>query len=123
VRNILLIDSDLGFVFWLGHILSGAGFEALPAKSVADAIALLSMLAIQIDLLIFNPYVEGAVNFAADLKRADRHLKTMAVVPEEMAVELSGVDACKGKINRFDVPARDEWLSFIQRLLSNTKTA
>lgn len=122
MKNILLIDSDLGFVFWLGHILSGAGFEALPAKSVADAIALLSLLASQVDLLIFNPCVDAAASFAADLKRSDQRIKTMAVLPEDMPSGLSDIDAYKRKTYKFDVSAQEEWLAFIRRVLSSVNT-
>jgi len=122
VKNILLIDSDLGFVFWLGHVLRGAGFEALPAKSVADAIALLSLLAGQVDLLIFNPCVNTAASFAADLKRSDQRIKTIAVLPEEMPAGLSDIDAYKRKTYKFDTSAQEEWLSFIRRVLSSVNT-
>ena len=32
--SILLIDSDLGLLFWLGRILDHAGYQAFPARSV-----------------------------------------------------------------------------------------
>ena len=41
MRSILIVDSDLGFVFWLGRALHDAGYEALPAKDVPEATAII----------------------------------------------------------------------------------
>ena len=41
MRTILIVDSDLGFVFWLGRALHDAGYEALPAKDVPEATAII----------------------------------------------------------------------------------
>ena len=30
--TVLIIDNDLGFIFWLGQILNDVGYAALPAK-------------------------------------------------------------------------------------------
>jgi hypothetical protein len=35
--TVLIIDNDLGFMFWLGQILSEAGYAVLPAKSAPEA--------------------------------------------------------------------------------------
>ncbi len=114
VTNILLVDSDLGFTFWLGQLLDQAGYEAFPAKSVADAIQLLDQLKFQIDLLVLNPAVAGAVSFAAVLRHAHPQIKIVAVHDPELAGDWSEMDASRPKAHRTDDVARNEWLSFIR---------
>ena len=65
-KTILITDRDLGFVFWLGQLLDDAGYQALPARSSVDAIALQNQFHLKIDLLILNPSLVG---YASSLKR------------------------------------------------------
>ena len=114
MTNILLVDSDLGFTFWLGQLLDEAGYEAFPAKSVTDAIQLLDQLKFQIDLLIVNPTLEGAVSFASDLRHSHPQIKIVAVHDPEVSGDWPEVDASRSKTHRTDDAARNEWLSFIR---------
>lgn len=114
MTNILLVDSDLGFTFWLGQLLDQAGYEAFPAKSVADAIQLLDQLKFQIDLLLLNPAVEGAVRFAAVLRHSRPQIKIVAIHDPELAGDWSEMDDSRPKTYRTDDVARNEWLSFVR---------
>jgi hypothetical protein len=51
---VIIIDNDLGFAFWLGRALDRFGYEAFPARSAADALALLSHIPTPPRLLIFG---------------------------------------------------------------------
>jgi DNA-binding response OmpR family regulator len=114
VINILLVDSDLGFTFWLGQLLDQAGYEAFPAKSVADAIQLLDQLKFQIDLLVLNPALEGAASFAAVLRHSQPHIKIVAVHDANVLVDWREMDASHVKTQHIDEAARSEWLNFIR---------
>src|SRR5882724_4454329 len=59
-RSVLIVDRDLGFVFWLGRALDDAGYQALPAKGIGDATELLGHMNLEIDLLIVSPSMPGA---------------------------------------------------------------
>ncbi len=112
--NILLVDSDLGFTFWLGQLLDQAGYEAFPAKSVADAIQLLDQLRFEIDLLVINPALEGAASFAAVLRQSQPQIKMVAVHEPEVIGRWPEMDASHPKPSRSDEAARAEWLSLIR---------
>jgi len=114
VTNILLVDSDLGFTFWLGQLLDEAGYEAFPAKSIADAIQLLDQLKFQIDLLVLNPALEGAVSFAAVLRHSQPHIKIVAVHDPKLPGDWLEMDGSRPKTHRSDEAARSEWLNFIR---------
>ena len=114
MTNILLVDSDLGFTFWLGQLLDEAGYEAFPAKSIADAIQLLDQLKFQIDLLVLNPALEGASSFAAVLRHSQPHVKIVAVHDPEVFGEWPEMDGSRAKTRRTDAEARNEWLHFFR---------
>ena len=70
MKTVLIIENDLGWVFWLGQALDEIGYQALPAKDVADAISLLRELKSNIDVLIVNPTLKGVVPFIERLRRS-----------------------------------------------------
>ena len=59
--DVIVIDDDLGFVFWLGHAFDQAGYRAFPARNVSDAMALASDLDIEPGLVIIGGAQQGAV--------------------------------------------------------------
>jgi hypothetical protein len=42
---LLVVDSDLGFAFWLGKVLDSAGYQTFPARDVSAAFVLLREIA------------------------------------------------------------------------------
>jgi hypothetical protein len=36
-KTVLIVDEDLGFVFWLGRLLTETGYQAWPARSGVEA--------------------------------------------------------------------------------------
>jgi len=60
-NDVIVIDDDLGFVFWLGHAFDQAGYRAFPARNVSDAMALTSDLDIEPGLVIIGGAQQGAV--------------------------------------------------------------
>src|SRR5258708_6666649 len=57
--TILIVDDDLGFVCWLGEIVTEAGYQAVPALDSLQAAALVNELNLQIDLVVMNPGLPG----------------------------------------------------------------
>jgi ActR/RegA family two-component response regulator len=117
VKTVLIIDPDLGFVFWLGQALSAAGYEAFPAKDISEAIALLAELHVQVDLLILNPSLAGAANLVAALRqsRADLKLLLLAGAGDQ---QIPSPDAILPKPAQADDLASSVWLRCVERLFS-----
>src|SRR5260370_28299368 len=57
--TVWIVDSDLGFVWWVGDIFREVGCRALPALSCKDAVALMKELGIEPDLIVLNPNLPG----------------------------------------------------------------
>ena len=83
--NILLIDHDMGLMFWLGQALDRAGFDAFPARSVYDAKQLIEQLHLSVDLAVVNFSLAGAHDFVVDLH--DRgHAKIIGLVDSQAPI-------------------------------------
>jgi hypothetical protein len=116
VKNILIVDDDLGFVFWLGDVLVGAEYQPWPACSVSDVIKVMGRKpAVEIDLLIVNPSLPGASKVIAFLRRTQARLKVMALGPQDRTA-LPDVNAWRSKPGRSDDSARREWVRAIERV-------
>jgi DNA-binding response OmpR family regulator len=123
VKNVLITDEDLGFVFWLGQALDAAGYEALPGRGIPEAIALLEYFKVTIDVLIVRFGMPGADAFANDLRSLqDGHLKVIALLDEgdEHTASLSAWDAWQVKPRLPDENARGAFLKLIQDVLAPT---
>ncbi len=125
MKNILIVDSDLGFVFWLCHALDAAGYETLPAKGVPEAVTLLTELDVWIDVLMMRRTLPGADVFAAELRWSQRgHLKTIALIDQndEQSESMAAWDGWQIKLRVSDAIARKMFLSLVQSALTNGTT-
>ena len=120
MKTILIVDSDLGFIFWLGQVLDSAGYEALPATSVQDAIALLDLLHLSISLLMLNASLPDAGYLIEALRKSQTHVRVIGIsATEERGSILQGVDVWRSKPERIDERAKLEWLQLTDRVLSD----
>lgn len=116
--TVLIIHNDLGFTFWLGQALNEAGYAALPAKTVSEAIDLISEHKIQADLLVINPLLHGVRDLIAKLRRSNPGMKVIASSEVEgQTCKLFWVDHSVLKPAGGDEALRQRWLKTIQELL------
>ena len=116
VKTILLVDNDLGFLYWLGCTLCAAGYMALPAKNSQNAGELLSRLNIGIQLLVVNCSMRGTRAFAKALRRSQGHLKVIALIGggEQPRPAFPGADASQPKRSCLGEFSELEWLETIE---------
>ena len=118
MKTILIVDRDLGFVFWLGQILDAAGYIAVPAKGIVDAAEIVSTLRLPVDVLI-APSGEGGVREFVDNLRFDSpDVQVVALANEEdpaWAMPPRGA-VWKRKPRNRDESTRSEWLDLIRGL-------
>ncbi len=119
MKTVLIVDQNLGFVFWLGQLLQTAGFAAFPARSVSDAGVVLVEFALAVDVLILNLCLPGAADFIARLRRSQEHLKVIAIAKRGQALEPRlQVDSSCAEPQRIDEAAQLEWMTTVQGMLS-----
>lgn len=110
----LLVDHDLGFVFWLGRLVDKIGYEAYPAKSVRDAFELISKLHLFISLVIVNQSMPEAAFLIRWLRGANKDLKVILTGENESPWLPWEADAQCAKSNRFGEGAEQEWDQLIR---------
>lgn len=120
MATILILDEDLGFVFWLGQALTAASFKPLPAQNVSDAKRWLRRFKLIVDVLILDPAVPGAIEFAEWLRCQQGQLRVVAAVGErpEPSVVAKDVDALRKKPEVLDPAAEAQWLQVIRSVLA-----
>jgi DNA-binding NtrC family response regulator len=122
VETILLVDDDLGFVFWLGRVLDDAGYAAFPAKSAADASALITQFRLMVDLLIINSAMAGASAFIKELRQSRPNLGVLGIADQAgSSGNLGHPAATLPKPEPYDSEARLELLATVERLLLRSK--
>lgn len=118
MKNILIVDRDLGFVLWLGHILNVGGTAALPATNVADAAELVSQLNLRVDVLIASPAEQGFRELAAKLrvKSPDLHIVALGSEENPAWIETFPDAVWKDKPRCGDESTRLEWVTLVDEL-------
>ena len=114
-KNILIVDNDLGFIFWLGAALIGAGYQAWPATSRSEAISVASRKPLaRLDLLIVNVSLPAASKIIAHFRGTQSQLKVMALGPQGKS--LHGVKPWQPTPGLSDDSARQEWVRVVKQM-------
>lgn len=125
MATILILDDDLGFVFWLGQTLASPEFRPFPSPSVAEAKKLLRMLTAGLDVLIVSPELPGAVEFARDLQKRRPELRLIAALGYAPASSEAppGFDAARNKPDERDEAEQAAWQHLVRRVFSRPASA
>jgi len=111
----LIVDSDVGLIFWFGEIFARAGWNIVPALNCRQAVSLAVMWDSHIDLIVVNPALNGIVEMIQTLSRVHR--------PRVVVIGDSNVEAdipADATIDRPDVStsfSRAEWVERVRKLL------
>jgi hypothetical protein len=119
LKNILIVDSDLGFIFWLAKVLVEARHQPWPACSAMDAVAVVNRRHLApLDLLVINPSLQGASHLIRDFRRKQPNLKVLAVDPLNDR-QVRGVNAWRARPHSADQGAKEKWMQEIDRIFSS----
>jgi hypothetical protein len=114
-KNILIIDNNLGFIFWLGAVLIDAGYQPWPACSASDAISVTGGKAsVRLDLLIVNAHLPGISNVIAHFRSIQQNLRVMALGPQDET--LLGVNAWHSTPSFSDDSAKQKFARAVKQM-------
>jgi len=118
MKTALIVDADLGFGFWLGRGLDQAHYQAFPAKTVADAVALVGEVRVEVDLLVIDPALPDAAELIESLRRSNERLRVVALIGDQpqLPALAARVDLCCRKPERSEAKRR-EWIEHVEELL------
>ena len=123
MRNVLIVDNHLGFIFWLGEVLIGADYQPWPACTVSDAVTVAGGKdTVPLDLLIVNPSLPGVSHLISRFRRRQPQLKVMALGLHNESV-LTGIDTWRERPTQPDPAARQKWLRAIDRMFRTHQRA
>jgi hypothetical protein len=122
MKNILIVDSELRFMNWLGAVLIAADVQPWPACNVPDAITVVGCNpAVPLDLAIVNSSLPGVSDLIAFCRRMEG-LKVMALGTESKSA-LVGIDVWRRKPTSRDDNAKREWAQAIEEISGRQKRA
>jgi hypothetical protein len=123
MKNVLIVDNDLGFVYWSAQALTGLNCQPWPACSAGDATSILFIRHLApLDLLIVNPCLRGASLLISRLRRSQPNLKVLGLgVENEKAIR--GVHAWHPRPAPDDAVGKSNWLHEIESLFSDRTRA
>src|SRR5690349_12901003 len=111
--RILILDDDLGFLVWLGHMLAASGYLPIPAMTDAEAKGVVKELGITVNLAIVNLSLLTTADFLKTLKGGDPSLKVIAI--QDSPPDTTEVGAYHSR-------SRAGWLTTVRRVLGEGKT-
>jgi len=116
--TVLIVDQDLGFVFWLGEIFTELGCPAVPALDCKQAVSITRKLNLAIDLVVVNAWLPGVSKMMEKLSCAGRPLKVV-VIHEGNVETISKLpaDAILEKPPRPAAISREGWLNRVRDIL------
>ena len=118
MNTILVVDNDVGFVFWLGLGLSQAGYAVIPAESVRRAKALLDEVKMAIDLLVVNTVLPDAAGLVESLRRLNLNLKVVALIDNQPGQDQIGdADFRCQRPAQTDESTRQDLMAQIEKIL------
>jgi DNA-binding response OmpR family regulator len=117
-KVVIILENDLGFVFWLGQTLDRANYTVLPARTSAEGEELLTKLRLQPDLMIVNPSLSGVETFVELNRRSNPRLKVI-VLDKRGSDTVKMADAVRFKPEAWEETSAFEWLSLVAKLLDN----
>src|ERR1041385_4457188 len=120
---VLLVDTDLGFLFWLGQTLERGGYAAFPAKNFADAWQLIETLRISVAAAIVNGSLPGLNQFITTLRLKHKGVKVIQLIEDDSAPLRTDVDSRSRRSDPSDEDATWEWLRLMRRLLAANPAA
>ena len=124
METILIVDDDLGFVFWLGQTLDAAGYSAFPAKSAPDAALLISQLNLNIDVAVIDTALSGAIDFIGWLRRAQPDVRAIGIDERGLlSAQIPQLDLIRRRPGTTGADDKAEWVRSVERLLGKTVDA
>jgi hypothetical protein len=120
--TVLIVDEDLGFVWWLGEIFHELGCRAVPALSCREALSLAETAKLTVDLIVVNPALSGVREMVKTL-RTVRSPKIVAI-PQPRGLRRLGPDvhAVLERPSTGETVSRSKWIRTVRGILAQIGT-
>jgi hypothetical protein len=116
---VLIVDEDLGFVWWLGQIFSQAGCQVVPALNSEQTVSITRDLNLKVDVIVVNPELVGISELIQGLSSA-RRPKIVAIRNQDTGVR--GTVHSHATVERpsgWGPVSQQEWLGCARELVKD----
>jgi DNA-binding NtrC family response regulator len=118
--TILIVDEDVGFVWWLGELFSEFGYRSIPALSSRQALSLARKNTTGVHLLVIDPSLRGVPRLIQVLRSI--HPPKIVLIQESGEREIPGVVATLERPSGWGPLSRSEWRQRVRRLLKQVES-
>jgi hypothetical protein len=119
----LIVDDDLGFVWWLGERFHEAGYRPVPALTVRQAISIVKELNIKIPVVVVNPGLPGVRKLIRSLSQVDQPAVKVILIGDTTSPPSTLIRA-HGTLERpsaWESVSRFEWLRKLRMILKQVE--
>jgi hypothetical protein len=118
---VLIVDEDLGFVWWLGQIFSKAGCQVVPTLNSEQTVSITQDLNLKADVVVVNPELAGISEMILALSSA-RPPKIVAIRNHNSSVPNAlHADAALERPSGWGSVSEKEWLGCVRRLVRDVR--
>jgi DNA-binding NtrC family response regulator len=121
--TVLIVDDDLGFVWWLGEMFNEAGFRPVPALSARQAISFVEDANLKVVVAVVNPELRGVRKLIKTLRQTESRLVKIILI-RDPTVSTTVVIRAHATLERpadCEPPSRHEWLRKLRRILNEAE--
>ena len=120
-QTVLIVDEDLGFLFWLGELLVEAGCQAVPAFGCLEAVSRIRQFNVKkLDAIFVNPALPGTSDMLHALGRTHGGLRIILI--GSSGIDVSGMmpaHAMLEKPRSWQRISRQEWQRKVKQALND----
>lgn len=114
----LIIDDDVGFILWLGEILTESGYQTVPALHCRQARSLVKKLALRVDVLVVNPKLRGAARTIKALETEHPRLRVVLIIDRSAPLPVRDPNhAVLERPSPWEPVSRPQWATKIRKVL------
>jgi hypothetical protein len=117
---VLIVDEDLGFVWWLGQMFSEAGCQVVPALNSEQTDSFARNL--KVDVIVVNPELAGVSELIRNMS-STRTPKIVAIRNHNTGARGAvRADATLERPSGWGAVSQNEWLGCVRRLVKDIQT-
>ena len=121
----LIVDDDLGFVFWLGERFHEVGYQPAPALNARQAASFVKQSNLKVAVVVVNPNLRGVRKLIKTLSQTHSHLIKIILIRDPVA-RTAVVIRAHARLERpsgWEPVSRHEWLRKLKRILEEAEEA
>jgi hypothetical protein len=115
----LIVDDDVGFILWLGEMITESGYQAVPALECRQAMTLVKKLALRVDVLVVNPKLPGAARAVKALESGHPRLRVVLIhdASEPGGPQWDSKHAILERPSAWEPVSRPQWVTKVRKVL------